>query len=284
MKEILNRILLVVAIIYLSAVAYMYFNQRSLQYAPDAISIGTPAEAGVPSMQVVTTKTDDGLELVNWYAPPASENGKIIVFFHGNAGSIKGRAYKAADFIAKGYGFMLVEYRGYGGNKGFPTEEGFYKDARAALKWLEEQGHQPSQLIFYGESIGTGVAVEMAVEKQPAQVILEAPFTSAADVARSRYGWLPVDLLMKDRFDSIKKITTIKSPLLILHGDNDLVVPFNEGKLLYEKANEPKLFSEFTGGGHSDLYHYGAAQRIFDWLDLQVVKTAPESNDSDVAN
>ncbi|TAL40307.1 MAG: alpha/beta hydrolase [Alphaproteobacteria bacterium] len=264
------RLILEIAAFYALVVVFVYFYQRNLQYFPDRSKPGTPKANDVPEMSIINIKTADGLDLVAWFAPPRQKGGKIVVLFHGNAGNLAGRAIKARYFIDRGYGCLLCEYRGFGGNPGRPTEQGLYHDARGALKWLEDNGYIPAQLVIYGESIGTGVAVQVASEIQPRQLILEAPFASAVEIAKRSYPILPVDWMMHDRYDSIGKIGKVHCSLLIVHGDEDPVIPIDSGKRLFDAANHPKEFCAITGGGHSDLYDHHAGHIISDWLDLQV--------------
>lgn len=266
----LLKVLGIIVAGYIALVLVVYLVQRNLQYFPDRTPPGKPADVGLKGMESVTAKTADNIDLVAWFAPPKEKRGKIVIVFHGNAGNIANRAIKAAHFIERGYGVYMCEYRGYGGNAGTPSEEGFYKDGRAALKWLEDKGYSPAQFVLYGESIGTGVAVQMATEVAPKQLILEAPFSSAVDVGKRAYKILPVDILMLDRFDSIGKIEKIKTSLFIIHGDEDTVIPIDLSKKLFERANHPKEFITIERGGHSDLYNHHAGHIIGDWLDKQV--------------
>jgi fermentation-respiration switch protein FrsA (DUF1100 family) len=270
MIAIFARIAFLLLATYVFVVIVVYFNQRSLQYFPARVSPGKPEDNNVPEMREVFVETEDGLRLLAWFAPPQNKNGKIVVYYHGNAGHIGYRAGKARHFIEAGYGILLLEYRGFARNPGRPSEEGFYKDGRAALHWLEAEGYSPAQYVLYGESIGSGVAVEMARAIQPRHLILEAPFTSAADVAKQAYFFLPVDLLMKDRYDNIDKIKDITSSLLIVHGDEDEVIPYAQGQKLYETANHPKEFVSINGGHHANLYEHHAGHVIVEWLDKQV--------------
>lgn len=263
---------------YVIIMAIVYIAQRSLQYFPDKNNPGDPADSGVPTMRIVEIGTEDGFMLNAWFAPPEQKNSYIAVIFHGNAGHIGHRAIKAQHFIDKGMGALLLDYRGFGGNPGAPSEQGLYKDARGALRFLEKQGYSQSQVILYGESIGSGVAVQMAYEIQPRYLILEAPFSSAVDVARLRYYFLPVDWLMKDRFDSASKIADIKTNLLIVHGDEDGVIPIELAQILFEKANHPKEFVAINGGHHNDLYDHHAGHIIGEWLEKQLAAEKPQGN------
>lgn len=264
------RLLYYVIVVYGLTLIAAYLLQRQLQYFPNKKSPGTPAQNNLPEMREIRVTTDDRCENIAWFAPPRSPSGRVAVFFHGNAGHMGDRAIKARYFIEKGHGVLFCEYRGYGGNKGSPCEQGFYKDARACLKWLEAQGYTNAQIVLYGESIGSGVAVQMAFETQPPLLILEAPFTSAVDVAKTAYFFLPVDMLMKDRFDNLEKIAAIKSQLLIVHGDEDETIPVSLAEKLFSAANHPKEFITINGGHHNDLYEHHAGHVITDWLGKKV--------------
>lgn len=269
------RMLGFLIVAYAAVTLLMYIFQRNLQYFPHQPMPASPAEAGVPQMKEITVVTEDHLRLIGWYAAPPSKDSKVILFFHGNGGNISHRTGKAAYFIESGYGVYLAEYRGYGGNPGKPSEAGLYKDARAAAKFLMEQGISPQRIIVYGESIGTGPAIEISREIQPYQLILEAPFSSILAIARQVYYWMPVDFILKDKFDNMPKIKDIKSPLLIVHGDEDGTVPISLTKELYEAANHPKEFITINGAGHNDLYEHHAGHVILERL----TKRAKEDHD-----
>ncbi|MEZ0225313.1 MAG: alpha/beta hydrolase [Alphaproteobacteria bacterium] len=256
--------------IYVGLLAGVYFCQRYLEYLPISDYAGTPKENGVAEMSIVTVKTPDNLSLIGWFGGPKHTDGKVVVVFHGNGSNLGPKASKARYFLDKGYGVFLCEYRGFGGNPGSPTEEGVYNDARAVVRWLEEQGFPKSSIVLYGESLGTGIAVQMATEFEPFAVILEAPYSSAVSVAERRYPIFPVRLLMKDHFDSISKINKFDLPLLIVHGDRDHIIPISFSRDLFNAANEPKKFMQIDGAGHLDLYNFGAGKLIVDWLDAQV--------------
>jgi len=249
---------------YGGLVALVYLFQRSLQYYPDP-RLGPPADHGVPEMAVVRLHTSDNLSLKSWYAP-APQGRPTVVYFHGNAGNISGRAHKARVLIDAGYGVLLVEYRGYGDNPGTPSEAGLYADAHAALDFLHAQGVTERELVLYGESLGSGVAVQIATERPPRAVILEAPYTTIADVAKRAYWFLPVEALLKDRFESIRKIAALHAPLLILHGELDATVPVDLGRRLFDAAPEPKHAVWFPEAGHTDLFEHGAGPTVVEWL------------------
>lgn len=257
----MQQVVIAAVVFYVMLVVLMYVFQRSFQFYPESRLPGR-VESGVASMDEVRFTTIDGLELFAWAQPPSVDGKPWVVIFHGNAGTIAGRAHKARLFLDAGYGVMLVEYRGFGGNPGRPTQAGLFADARAALAHLAEQGIAGKQVVLYGESLGTGVAVAMAHEaaragNPVAAVLLEAPFSSAADVAAGYYPFLPARLLLKDKFDSLSMVQDIAAPLFIAHGDRDLTVPQPLGRKLFAKAVEPKQALWLEGAGHNDLYEHG---------------------------
>lgn len=270
------RILFYLVAGYILVLVAAFLFQRHLQYFPDKSSPGDPTRSDAPTMKEITVRTEDDLSLRAWFAPPKEKDGRIVVFYHGNGGYMAHRAIKAQYFLERGYGVYLCEYRGYGGNAGSPSEEGLYKDARSALKWLDGQGYSVAQLVLYGESLGSGVAVQMALEIQPPIMILESPFTSAVDVAKGAYPFLPVEYMMWDRYENLNKIGQIKTALLIVHGDEDNAVPHRLGKALYEAANHPKEFVSINGGAHNDLYEHHAGHVILEWLDRQADAELPQ--------
>jgi len=199
------------------------------------------------SVEKVKIKTQDNIDLISWYHKKNLNNYKTILFLHGNTGSLNNRIHKVNHFKDMNVNFLLVAWRGFSGNKGKPTENGLYEDARSAIKWLESKGINEKNIIIYGESLGAAVTTEVAQNRNFAGIILESPFTSMIDAGKSKYPFLPVRLLLKDKYESDKKIKNIKSPILIMHGKVDNIVPFYMGEKMYELANEPKhsYFSEY---------------------------------------
>jgi len=199
------------------------------------------------SIDKVKIKTEDNIELISWYHEKNIDKYKTILFLHGNAGSLENRIHKINHFKGMNINFLLVAWRGFSGNEGKPTEKGLYEDARSAVRWLNKKGIDEKNIIIYGESLGTGVAVEIAQSRKFAGIILESPFTSMIDAGKDKYPYLPVKFLLKDKYESDKKIKNIKSPILIMHGKVDNIVPFYMGKKMYELANQPKhfYFSEY---------------------------------------
>lgn len=249
---------------YALIVAALYVGQRRLLYLPDRTRTD-PAEAGAPDMREVTIETSDGLSLLAWYR--AAQNGhETLVFFHGNAGGLASRADKIRPYLDAGYGVLLPAYRGYSGNPGTPDEEGLYRDGRAALAYLTGNGVAAGDIVLHGESLGTGIAVQMAIEQPIAALILEAPFTSMPAAAQHHYFWLPAKWLVRDRYDNLGKIDRVNAPLLIVHGEADRVVPTEMGRRLYEAANEPKQVRILAGAGHVDGNDFGLADETLSFL------------------
>lgn len=245
---------------YLIFVIFIFANQRSLMYMPSAAADGP---AGFAAEQV---RTEDGLTLTGYAVPPGP--GKpVMVLFHGNASLPKWEAFKTGLLRQKGYGIVLAGYRGYGGNPGSPSEKGFYADGEAYLDWVSKEypGHP---LILYGESIGTGVAVEMAKRHSPAALILEVPFKSALSVARRAYWFVPLKfLLMQDQYRSDLKIGDVHAPVLFLLAEDDKVVTLTSGQALYDLANQPKKKIVFPHVGHSNVYDAKAEPAVVEFLE-----------------
>ncbi len=263
-SSILGWLAAAVILIYAVANLALYVWQRDLIYHPFGRS-ASPAAVGVPEMRVLRVRTKDGLTVSGWYAP-APPGMPTVVLYHGNTGTLAMRAFKARLFLDGGYGVWLAGYRGFDGNPGWPSERGLYADARAVLDWLALRGTGADEVVLYGESLGTGVAVQMATERAVAGLILEAPFTSIPDVAELRYPLMPVHWLAEDRFDSLSKMEQVAAPLLIVHGGRDAIVPVGMARRLAERATGPKEAAILPQAGHIDLFDWGAGGIIVDFL------------------
>jgi uncharacterized protein len=246
-------------------VALIAIGQRGLIYFPTDFS-RDPAQAGVPEMVAVPVRAADGLVVTGWYAPPRRSGYATVVLFHGNTGNLSDRAAKARGFLDAGFGVFLVGYRGYGGNPGHPSEQGFYADARAVLTWLICRGEDSGRIALYGESLGTGVAMQMATEFHPGAVMLEAPFTSLVDLAPLIVVPPLPGLLMVDRYDNLGKIAALRAPLLVMHGDQDTTVPVNMGRVLLAAATGDKEGLFVPAAGHNDLWSHGAGTAAMAFL------------------
>ena len=241
----LTVLLLILASIYFFILISTYVFQRNLLYHPKENNYF--GDLLTVEIEKVKISTQDRIELLSWYHNKNLNNYKTILFLHGNAGSLENRIHKINHFKDMNVNFLLISWRGFSGNKGKPTEKGLYEDAKSAVAWLKSKGVNENNIIIYGESLGTGVATEIAQNKNFAGIILESPFTSMIDAGKNKYPYLPVRLLLKDKYESNKKIKNINSPILIMHGKVDKIVPFHMGKKMYELANEPKYyyFSEY---------------------------------------
>lgn len=260
------KFFLIAVLLYLGVAFMLFVLQRTILYVPSKKRTPPPAIA-----EIALVQTADGLALEGWYFKP-QEGRPVLLYFHGNAGAIKDRLVKIPDYLKAGYGVLLAEYRGYGGNPGKPTEVRLYKDGWAYLDWLaRERGIGPERIVLYGESLGTGVSVELAAHLSdrgtpPLAVVLEAPFTSVLDVAKKNYFFIPVDLLLLDRYMSRDKIKRVRAPVFIINGQYDEVIPEIHGKALFQIANEPKKIIQIAGGHHGDLSLFGLSGHVLEFL------------------
>ncbi|MGH6833125.1 MAG: alpha/beta hydrolase [Methyloceanibacter sp.] len=244
---------------YLVICAAAYFGNRQFMYFPDPARI-SPAEAGLDGVEEIELAAADGTTLVAWYAP-ATDGKPTILYFHGNAANAANRAPKIAMMLEEGFGVFYLNNRGYGGSGGHPTEANNVADAIAAYDYLAGRGVPANEIVAYGESLGSGQAVRLAAERPVAAVMLEAPLTSTIDVARPVYFWLPLSLLIADQYNIDLNIRSVTAPVLVLHGEQDAVIPVEMGWRVYRAANEPKRIELFPQGAHSDLFDHGAWEK-----------------------
>ena len=231
-----------ITLAYLVINLFIYSYQRNLLYNPsennylnDKINF---------NYKEIFIETDKNIKLKSWFINKDLKKFKTVVFFHGNAGNLLNRVHKINELNKLDINILLTSWRGFSGNKGKPSEKNLYYDAQQIINWLKVQGLDNKDIVLYGESLGTGVATELASKNNFGGIILESPFTSMADVAKLYYPYLPVNLLLKDRYDTKSKIIDIRTPILIMHGKEDNIVPQKMGLELFEKANNPK-FSYF---------------------------------------
>jgi fermentation-respiration switch protein FrsA (DUF1100 family) len=255
---------------YLLIMAMMFVLQRALLY-PASKDVPRLQAAGIDGIEVVTTEPEPGLTLTHWFKRPARPSDPVIVVFHGNAGHIGDRVPKLQALFRDGLGIFLVGYRSYGGNPGKASEEGLSLDARSVLDWLAGEGFAGAQIVLYGESLGTAVAVKAATQYPVAAVVLEAPPSSIAEVAQSHYWYLPAKWLLLDKWDSISRITRIGAPLLVFHGEQDRTVPARFGKKLFAAAAEPKESFYLPSGNHNNLFDFPeVAERVIRFVRAHV--------------
>jgi uncharacterized protein len=246
---------LIALIAFGGLVAVMYLIQRKLLYFPETVRT-QPSAVGLPAAEEITLDTADGEHVIAWHVPPRA-NGPVVIYFHGNGGSLRLRNERFQRITADGTGLVALSYRGYGGSSGSPTEAGLLADADATYAFAIAR-YRSDRVVLWGESLGTAIAVALAAKSKVGRVILESPFTSAAAVGASVYWFVPVRFLMKDQFHSDERIRNVTVPLLILHGTADTVVPIAFGERLFALANEPKSLVRIPGGGHVNLDGFGA--------------------------
>ena len=232
---------------YGAVVGLLWVFQRNLLYPATRGPVALPAN--LPGFAETLIATPDGERLLAWWKPPAAPGRPVVLFLHGNGGSIADRTSRAKALTADGTGLLLLSYRGYASSTGRPTEDGLHADAVAAFDWVANAA-PGSRIAVYGESLGTGVAVRLATERPAVGLILDAPYTSTVDVAAGIYWFVPVRALMRDHFSSITRIGALKVPILMLHGDRDGVIPFRQGEQLFAAAPDPKQFVRIAGGDH----------------------------------
>ena len=258
------KIVLGLAVLYGLVLAWVAVHQRKLMYHP-AERLYTPHQNETFPHESVELHTADGLTLKAAYKAP--ENGKpIVIYFHGNTGIVADAMHKLVPLVNAGYGVLMPEYRGFDGNAGAPSEQGLIQDAEAALRFARENA-PASPVVYYGMSMGTGVANALAEKFPPAALVQECGFTSMTAAAQNRYPLLPVKRLIKDTYDSEKRIASMTAPLLILHGEKDKTVPVSHAyKMLNAAKSSNKTIKIYPDGHHIDLYDFGASNHVLNWL------------------
>ena len=252
------------AIAYAAALGYLVVRQRSFIFHPPA---ERPDPAAMARAGFHPVAEADGATPRFWESAPRAPEARCVVFLHGNATTVADGATKLAPLLEAGLGAMLVEYPGYGGAPGKPSEAAIIRQAEDALAVLARAGTGPDRIILWGESLGTGVATRLAVGRGVAGVVLEAPFTSVADRAQEIYWWTPARFLVLDAFDNLSRIARLGAPLLLLHGERDETTPPSHGRRLLAAAAEPRRGVFFPEGGHADLAEHGMMREILSFID-----------------
>ncbi len=249
---------------WLGIAAVLYAFQASLIYYPHQDLVATPDSIGL-AYQDVDLVTSDGVAIHGWYLPHPNARGTLL-FFHGNAGNISHRLDSIELFHRLGLAVLIIDYRGYGRSQGKPGEEGSYRDAEAAWNWLVgQQGVDPARIVVFGRSLGGAIATWLAHQQRgrdrPAALILESTFTSVPDMGAKLYPFLPIRWLARIHYDSLSRIAEIEAPLWLAHGPADEIVPYEQGRRLFDAAAEPKQFFELRGGHNDGFLASGAAYR-----------------------
>jgi fermentation-respiration switch protein FrsA (DUF1100 family) len=242
--------LFAVVVLYGRFIALLYVAQRSLQYFPERERT-TPSAAGLSEAEEAVLDTVDGERVIVWHVPPR-EGQPIFLYFHGNGGSLRWRDERFRALIADGSGLVALSYRGYGGSSGRPTETGLIEDAATSYSFAVAR-YPAERIVLWGESLGSAVAIALAAEKPVGRLVLEAPFTSAADVAALHFWFVPVRVIMKDQYRSDLRVGKVTASALVVHGENDAVVPVTLGERLYGMILSPKRLERIAGAGHDDL-------------------------------
>ncbi len=256
----LLRIIAGIAGIYLILLVLVYLIQDSFIYHPDT-KASSPEKAGLEGFSEIKIKASDHI-LTSWWHPPADETKPVILHLHGNGGALAGRASIYAELATSGAGVLAVGYPGYGGNAGEPHEYSFYQVTSLNYKWLGEQGYRPAQIVIAGQSMGTGPATWLAQRTRVAGLILEAPYTSLADMAARQMPIFPSRLLVKDKYDNLSRIAEIDMPLAWIHGEDDTLIPVEMGQQLFDAAKAPKCAFRIEDAGHNDLWQKGAREIV----------------------
>lgn len=272
-KSFLRRnmdLIIAFIVIYIGLMGFLYLFQRNFMYFPSETR-PTAAELRVDEPEIVDISHGD-MSITGWYWPPKSDNGTVVVYFHGNGATLSGGIAKINVYREAGYGVLWAEYRGYAGNGGAPSEGALISDAKRYMNWLiQDKNIEPDRMVLFGESLGTGIAVQMATQYPVRAVILESAYTSTVDVAQQTYWMFPVKSLMKDQYRSIDHIKNVKAPILFIHAESDQVIPVKIGREIYEATNAPKKFIPIKGASHNNLYEYGALNHAIKFIqDLEV--------------
>lgn len=257
------------ALVYLAVASLLYFNQRSLLYFPPNVYV-TPQTAGVDMREVKHQA------FISWYKAPETDTAPVIMFFHGNGSAIYSNRDIFADLIAQGYGVLSVGYPGYPGSAGTPTQGNIVRAAKFQRDWLKGKGIASDRIVYFGTSLGSGIAAQLTALDPPALLIMDAPFNSTLDMAKTRVPFLPHSILMKDKYRSDKALQTYQGPMIWMHGTKDNIVPIGQGQKLYDGYGGPKFAHVFEGGRHTNLWGLGGRDVVLSHLALMF--PAPPAN------
>jgi fermentation-respiration switch protein FrsA (DUF1100 family) len=250
------RAVLRILVLLVIAGGLLLVFEKHLIYFPTRAHEVTPAGLGLASEEV-ELRAEDGVRLHGWFLPVKGSRLTVLVC-HGNGGNVSHRLDRVLLMQSRlNVDTLLFDYRGYGKSEGSPDEQGTYRDARAAYRWLVAHGHGPERVVLFGESLGSAVALQLALEVEARALVLESPFASVPEMARAVYPFLPLWPFVRTRYDNVAKVARLRMPLLVMHGERDEVVPFAQGRRVFDKAPEPKRFFAIPGASHNDTYVVG---------------------------
>lgn len=252
----LKRIVLAIFSFYLALVALVYVLQRNFLYFPPQIYL-TPEAVGLSGFREVNIEGTDNREITAFWSPPATDEHKVVMFFHGNGSAVYSNHDIYRDLAAIGVGVLGVGYPGYPGSDGHPSQKEIEIAASLHRDFIIDQGIDAQRLVYFGTSLGSGIASQLAEQHPPALLILDAPFNSILDMGRRQMPFLPVKLLMKDKYRSDQALSGLNMPLIWIHGTVDKVVPLSQGQKLYDGYKGPKSAHIIEGGQHTNLWYLG---------------------------
>ncbi|MEM9205860.1 MAG: alpha/beta hydrolase [Pseudomonadota bacterium] len=261
MFKFFQRALVGVAIVYVAALGFLYVAERSMVY-PAGGDYEPPESVGLEGVEVFELETPDGERLLTWYHPP-EDGEKTFLYLQGNSKTLSDRTDALGSMVNGGYGLLAISYRGFHGSTGSATQDGLTTDALTAFDWLAERDHD---IIIHGQSLGSGVASQLAAQRDAVALILEVPFTATVDVASEQYWFFPVGLLMKDQWRSRDVIADVGEPLLIVGAGQDRVIPVEQSKRLYDMASDPKTYAVLPESGHNDVWDHGMWEQVESFL------------------
>ena len=280
----LKWIIFIAVAAYLAVTAFVFFTQRSFQYFPPDVYV-TPQAAGV-DMKEINYSMRPGVgagintvpDLTFWYAAPASDTAPVIMFFHGNGSAVYSNSHIFSDLMAEGYGVLSVAYTGYPGSGGCATQNAIVRAVKFQRDWLGSQGITDERIVYFGTSLGSGVAAQLTALEPPALLIMDAPFNSTLDMGKRMMPFLPVNLLMKDRFRSDLALQTYDGPMIWMHGTKDRIIPISQGQKLYDGYDGPKSAHVFEGGHHTNLWELGGREIVLSRLGEMFPFAAPQDH------
>jgi hypothetical protein len=255
---VLKWLVIVVSAVYVAGLGLLFFAQRAFLFPVPQTERTSPEAAGFPEAEEHLLTTADDEKIIVWHVP-AKPGHAVVIYFPGNGDFLAGCVSRLRGIASEGTGLVALSYRGYAGSSGKPSEQGLLNDAAAAYAFTSAR-YSADRIVVWGFSLGSGVAVALAADHPVGKVILEAPYTSVADIAATAFRLMPVRWLTRDRFRSDERISRVTAPLLILHGARDSVIALSFGERLFALAREPKQFVQFPEGGHDNLDNYGAME------------------------